>query len=61
MCCQQDRTQGLAGQSSCDCSCPMTSFMSKKKKIQALNTYKEKLEEQVDDINEYIKELESGK
>ena len=60
MCCQENRTQSMAEQSGCGCSCPMTNLLSKKKKIQALNNRKEKLEEQVDDIEEYIKELESA-
>ena len=61
MCCQEISTQEMVGPANCGCSCPMTAFMSKKKKIEALKTRRKELEEKVADIKEYIKELESTK
>ncbi len=59
-CCRQNHTQASTAQGTCCCSFPMKGHMSKKKKIQALNVYKNELEEKVDDIKEYIKEFESA-
>ncbi|THB81745.1 MAG: hypothetical protein D3926_00560 [Desulfobacteraceae bacterium] len=42
----------------CRCGCGIQGFMSKKKKIQALKGVQAHLEDRLDDIKEYIKELE---
>jgi len=41
------------------CGCPMEGVMSKKKKIKVLKEQKKAFEEKIDDIKEFIKELES--
>jgi hypothetical protein len=38
-----------------------SSFLSKKKKIESLKQYLEKLEEKSEDIKEYIKEIETAR
>ncbi|MCP4024604.1 MAG: hypothetical protein GY729_22380 [Desulfobacteraceae bacterium] len=45
----------------CQCSCNMQGHLSKKKKIQAMKDVKSRLEEKLDDVKEYIKELEKAK
>ena len=47
--------------SSGQCGCGMQGNLSRKKKITALKEMKSHLEDKLDDINEYIKELESSK
>lgn len=48
-------------QDSCFCPCHIEEkFLSKKKKIEVLRHYLDKLEDKVEDIKEYIKELDSS-
>jgi hypothetical protein len=46
----------------CGCACmAKPEFLSKKKKIEALNRHLSDLEDRADDIREYIKELKASK
>jgi cell division protein FtsB len=40
---------------------PMSHFLSKKKQVQALEKYVKRLREEIEDIEEFIAELRSGK
>ena len=69
MCCQTTRSHFQADRGNlcgcnvpyadaCQCGCDFQTVMSKKKKIQALKGMQSHIQDKLDDIKEYIKELE---
>lgn len=63
MCCQTKKSSCDCRpviQTGCQCGCDGQGYLSKKKKIQALKEKKSCIEDRLDDIKAYIKELEAG-